>query len=111
MKECWQAVGRHFLLISLCTFLPVPSSQEAASLIHQKGSFNPELARLKFDNKEASPNTALEAAQLVSQRGTFNPRAVFEQESSSVAPPARPSGAPPQKLKHSWGQSLSVDQA
>ncbi|KAI8492741.1 hypothetical protein Bbelb_293380 [Branchiostoma belcheri] len=85
---------------------PTPNTaMEAASLIHQKGSFNPELARLKFDNREASPNTALEAAQLVSQRGTFNPRAVFEQGSTSVAPPSRPSGAPPQKLKHSWGQS------
>ncbi|XP_066277674.1 uncharacterized protein [Branchiostoma lanceolatum] len=90
---------------------PIPSNptpntaMEAASLVHQKGSFNPELARLKFDNKEASPNTALEAAQLVSQRGTFNPRAMFEPEPSNVSAPARPSGAPPQKLKHSWGQS------
>ncbi|XP_078668060.1 LOW QUALITY PROTEIN: uncharacterized protein LOC144909751 [Branchiostoma floridae x Branchiostoma belcheri] len=85
---------------------PTPNTaMEAASLIHQKGSFNPELARLKFDNREASPNTALEAAQLVSQRGTFNPRSVFEQGSTSVAPPSRQSGAPPQKLKHSWGQS------
>ncbi|CAH1258149.1 DBNL [Branchiostoma lanceolatum] len=45
---------------------PTNTAMEAASLVHQKGSFNPELARLKFDNKEASPNTALVGGRLLS---------------------------------------------